>query len=680
MVRNVSALIGATKPLHRLAITAICLFFLAPSAFARSVTLAWDASPSAEVEGYRIDYRVNDGEPSGNYTASIDVGNQLSYTFPDLAEETRYCFAAKAYGAGSESPYSNEVCETTPDATSPVADFTATPTSGQAPLTVTFTDTSSGDVTLWSWDFGDGDTGGGQTAVKTYSDPESYTVALTVSDAAGNSNTITKTDLISVADSAPAPVAGFTATPTSGQAPLTVNFADQSTGTISEYAWDFGDGSTSSEQNPTHDFVTSGTYAVTLTVTGPGGTDTETQTDYITVAASGGGDPGTAKEGLVAAYGFEELTGNEVDGSSGEANHGVIAGAIRIEEGRFGKALAFDGIDDWVTVSDADSLDLTSGLTLEAWVYPTETMNNWRSVLIKERRNGLTYSLYANSDTNQPSTAIRIRSDRILKGGPQLQANQWAHVTATYDGATQRLYVNGSEVAKQSLSGKIATSGRALRIGGTAIWDEFFQGRIDEVRIYNRALTEGEIQSDMQTPVVGSATEPAPDDTTPGACATPCSLWDDATTPSLVQDPDTNAVELGVKFQSDVDGFVTGIRFYKGNENAGPHVGSLWASDGTLLAQASFTNETNSGWQQVAFGTPVPIAAGATYIASYHTTVGRYSVDEGYFNSTYTNGPLSAPSSTGSGGNGVYLYGNGGFPSDSYNASNYWVDVLFRTE
>ncbi len=158
----------------------------------------------------------------------------------------------------------------------------------------------------------------------------------------------------------------------------------------------------------------------------------------------------------------------------------------------------------------------------------------------------------------------------------------------------------------------------------------------------------------------------------------PCSLWAASTTPELETENDFQAVELGVKFQSDVDGSITGIRFYKSSANTGTHVGSLWTSDGTLLAQETFTNETPSGWQQVDFPTPVAVMANTVYVASYHTEVGQYSLDEGYFTSAYTNGSLSAPADGESGGNGVYLYGPGGFPSSTYAASNYWVDVVFN--
>jgi len=163
-----------------------------------------------------------------------------------------------------------------------------------------------------------------------------------------------------------------------------------------------------------------------------------------------------------------------------------------------------------------------------------------------------------------------------------------------------------------------------------------------------------------------------------GPCPTPCSLWEGTATPSLLADPDTSAVELGMRFQSAVDGQVTGIRFYKGSQNTGTHVGSLWSNTGTLLAQVTFTNETTSGWQEASFPTPVAITANTVYVISYHAPNGRYSVDEGYFSTAYANGPLTAPA-TSDGGNGVYQYGPGGFPTQTYAGSNYWVDVVFTT-
>ena len=152
-------------------------------------------------------------------------------------------------------------------------------------------------------------------------------------------------------------------------------------------------------------------------------------------------------------------------------------------------------------------------------------------------------------------------------------------------------------------------------------------------------------------------------------------------TPTTTTTNDANAVELGVKFDSSVAGYITGVRFYKGSGNTGTHVGHLWTSTGTLLATATFTGETASGWQQVTFSTPVAITAGTIYVASYFAPLGHYADDYNYFTSGgHTNGPLTALANSTPGGNGVYKYGaSGAFPNVSYKSSNYWVDVMFTT-
>jgi hypothetical protein len=159
------------------------------------------------------------------------------------------------------------------------------------------------------------------------------------------------------------------------------------------------------------------------------------------------------------------------------------------------------------------------------------------------------------------------------------------------------------------------------------------------------------------------------------------SLWAPTTTPAVASVNDPNSVELGVKFYADSGGYVTGIRFYKGSQNTGTHVGNLWTTGGQLLASATFSGETPSGWQQVNFAGPVLITAGTTYVASYFTSFGFYSKDDGYFNNAGVDDyPLHAPA-TGAvaGGNGVYAYGaSSTFPDNTINGSNYWVDVVFN--
>ncbi len=484
---------------------------------------------------------------------------------------------------------------------------------------------------------------------------------------AGFTDTASKT--INVTAATAAPVASFSASPVTGTAPLAVKFTDASSGSVSSWSWNFGNGATSTAQSPTYTYASAGIYTVSLTVTGTGGSNTVTKRNRITVTAAG---TGVSTAGLVAAYGFDETSGTQVLDASDKRNHGTLTNATRTTQAKFGRALAFSGSNSLVTVNDSNSLDLTSRMTLSAWVYPTTWASGWKTVILKERSGGLAYALSANSDAGQPNNILSIGTyEQHLTAGSHLPSNTWTHLAATYNGARQRLYVNGVQVGSRAQTGTLDVSANPLRIGGNTVWaKQYFQGLIDEVRIYNRALTQAEIAAVSEEPVVKPTS----------VCATPCSLWGSAVTPSVTSVADTRAVELGVKIRSNVGGLITAVRFYKGSQNTGTHVGRLWSSTGQLLAQATFTNETASGWQQVDFTTPVAIKANTVYVVSYHAPVGRYSADVGYFQTADTNGPLHALADGESGGNGVYRYGTGGvFPASTYRSANYWVDAVFKT-
>jgi hypothetical protein len=168
---------------------------------------------------------------------------------------------------------------------------------------------------------------------------------------------------------------------------------------------------------------------------------------------------------------------------------------------------------------------------------------------------------------------------------------------------------------------------------------------------------------------------------TASAQTCPCTIWPASAVPALASAGDSSTVNLGVRFSPDQGGFISGLRFYKGAANTGTHVGSLWTATGTLLASATYGSETASGWQQVNFATPVAVSAGTVYVASYFAPNGHYAGDNGYFTAAgVDNPPLHALQSLGS-GNGVYAYASGpAFPSSSFQASNYWVDVVFTTQ
>ena len=209
--------------------------------------------------------------------------------------------------------------------------------------------------------------------------------------------------------------------------------------------------------------------------------------------------------GLVAAYSFNAGSGSVLVDISGNANQGTISGALWITTGRYGSALSFDGTNDFVTVGDSNSLDLTTTFTVEAWVYPTQfggTYGGWRTVLIKEQPNQLTYGLWANSDTSRPSFHVYLNDgDYSVRGTAQLPLNAWSHLAATYDGITELLYVNGVLVGSRAVAGSAPISANQLRIGGSSVWGEYFRGRIDEIRMYNRTLSQAEIQADMAMPL-----------------------------------------------------------------------------------------------------------------------------------------------------------------------------------
>src|SRR5262249_31740667 len=159
-------------------------------------------------------------------------------------------------------------------------------------------------------------------------------------------------------------------------------------------------------------------------------------------------------------------------------------------------------------------------------------------------------------------------------------------------------------------------------------------------------------------------------------------IWPSNPTPAIVDGGDTQAVTLGVKFQSDVAGSITGLRFYKAAANTGSHVGILWSSTGQSLGTVTFTGETASGWQQATFASPVAIQANTVYVASYFAPNGHYSGNLNYFPTQgWDTPPLHALATGVAGGNGVFAYGVAGtFPTSTYQALNYWVDVLFSAQ
>ena len=307
--------------------------------------------------------------------------------------------------------------------------------------------------------------------------------------------------------------------------------------------------------------------------------------------------------GLVAAYSFDEGAGTTAADNSGTGNNGtLINGATWSTTAKFGAAASFDGTNDRIDVADSNSLDLTSGMTLEAWVRPTAN-SSYRTVLLKEVTGELAYALYAaDSDHGGRSSGWnRIGNvSRFADGTSALPLNTYSHIAVTYNGSSLVFYVNGVATRSTAATGNIQTSTMPLRIGGNTIWGEYFQGQIDELRVYNRALTQNEIQTDMVTPVSGA---PAQDTTAPTVALTaPANGATVTGTATLSADASDNVGVVGVQFR--VDGVAVGTE-----DTSAPYSrtwDTLTAGNGThsltAVARDAAGNTTTSAARTVTVG------------------------------------------------------------------------------
>jgi fibronectin type 3 domain-containing protein len=330
-----------------------------------------------------------------------------------------------------------------------------------------------------------------------------YFYRVTAQDAVGNTSAPSNEATATVTSDATPPAVNITApapgASVTGSIAVNANATDNATVAGVQFLLDgaaLGAEDTSAPYSVPWNTASAVNGSHTLTARARDAAGNQTTSGAVSVTVSN-----TATPGLVASFGFNEGSGTTVFDSSGSNNNGTLTSATWTATGKFGSALSFNGTSSWVTVSDAASLDLTNGLTLEAWVNPT-ALSGWRTALLKESAGGLSYSLYANDNTPNPAVTVSIGGgDRSAVGTSQVPLNTWTHLAATYDGAQLRLYMNGVQVGSRAQTGNMAVSAGALRVGGNAVWGEFFAGLIDEVRVYNRALTAAEIQADMNAAV-----------------------------------------------------------------------------------------------------------------------------------------------------------------------------------
>jgi chitodextrinase len=499
------------------------------------VTLAWTASSDdTGVTGYAVERCTG-----ASCSAFLPIATTTSPGFTDgtVIPSTTYGYRVRASdAAGNASEYSNIASATTsapPDTQAPTA-----------PSSLTAAATSPGEITLgWTGSTDNvgvtayliercqgtsctsfsqvGSSPSPAFADSTVAASTSYRYRVRAVDAESNLSTysnIATATTPAVPDAEPPSAPGtLTATASSAsQVALSWGAASDNVA-VTGYAIERCQGTGCSN------FSQVGTWAaVSFTDTG---VQPATPYSYRVRASDGAGNtgaysntatvttPAVDSTGLIAAFSFDEGAGTAVPDLSGHGNDGSISGAIWTSAGYFGGALSFTGSSK-VVVADNPSLDLTTGVTLEAWVRPSTVTGGWRDVIYKGND---TYYLEATTPSGVPAAGLTLVSagNSNTYAPSALAVNTWTHLAQTFDGSVVRLYVNGVQVASQNRSGTLVTSTYPLEIGGDSIYGQYFQGLIDEVRVYNVARTAVQIQGDMAAPLAA---------TTPVVSLSPASL------------------------------------------------------------------------------------------------------------------------------------------------------------
>ena len=382
----------------------------------------------------------------GGGSSDVDVDSALT----GLAFNLTYYFRVVATSRGGASQGAGRMFSTRLSPP-PAANFSAHPLTGAAPLSVNFSNLTAGAAGSFAWTFGDGTFSSEAHPVKTYANAGLYTVSLTAFSP-GGTNVVVLTDLITVTNPPASAGTEFSASPTSGEAPLTVQFTNLSTGGATNFLWDFGDGASSRAAHPARTYTNAGTYSVTLTAFGPDGTNSLSKPGYI---------------------------------------------AVRLASPIQAWALRLDGLNGHVSVPDSPALRLAGPITIEALIRRS-VMGAQHSILEKYDCTGLGgFALRVGEDDN---LHFATRTDcagetAAAVGATRLLSNTWYHVAGVFDGSQIRVYVNGRLDGALNTTLNSKPKGSPLKIGARGFDSgTSWAGDIDEVRLWNVARTAAEIR------------------------------------------------------------------------------------------------------------------------------------------------------------------------------------------
>ena len=449
--------------------------------------VSFDASASSDPDGDALTYAWDFGDGSNG------SGVSPSHTFTQAGSYDVVLTVSDGVASDTETQTINVSQSNLP----PVASFSATPTSGPAPLAVSFDASASsdpnGDPLAYTWEFGDGARASGETTSHTYTQDGTYTAMLIVADASLR-DTTTQTITVVTPSNDP-PTASFIATPTAGYAPLLVSFnagtSSDPDGDVLTYSWDFGDGSSASGLTAAHTYTQTGTYDAELTVSDGEFDATTTRTIVVTDAP----EPGA----LIAYWPLDESTGTTADDATGTNDGTLVGGPVWQPGGGINDgALSFDGVDDRVDIGNLD-ISGGSGMTIAMWTRVDGfAFADGRFI---SKANGVDDANHWWMLSTLDQTALRLRlkldgtTQTLVTPTGQFASGEWFHLAATYDGTNMRIYKNGVEIASAAASGTISTdAGVAASLGNQPSGGaRAFQGLLDDARIYSRALTATEL-------------------------------------------------------------------------------------------------------------------------------------------------------------------------------------------
>ena len=639
----------------------VCLFSIvtATASQARDVTLQWDASTDTSITGYKVNYNADSATTPFSGTGAVqgaspyNVNKVTTATLTGLDAGRAYYFAVTAYNAaGTQSAYSNIV--SVAEATPPTVSITAPATNSTISGTVSVTASASDNVGVSKVEFylngvlKTTDTSTPylyslNTATLTSG---TYTLMAKAYDAAGNvgqSSTVS----VSVVNDTTAPIVSLTSpannATVSGTTTMVASASDNvgvskvefyRSGTLLyatnvapfSYAW-----------NTTT--VTNGSYTMTAKAYDNTGNVTTSANVLVTVS------------NVVA-----DVTAPTVS-LTAPVNGAIVSGTVTVA------ATASDDVG-------VSKVEFYLNNVLTATDTATPFTYSWNTATVANGTYSLMAKAYdaAGNTTSSSAASVTVKNSVVDITAPTVVTFSMPTTSTTLQ-VPITAFSGNDNVGVASYC--VTTTNATTYCDWLASPNTSFTFSSAGTKTAYAWVKDAAGNVSASKSSVITVTLPV---------SVNYSLWSTSAVPVVKGSTDTKAVELGVKFRSDVTGTITGIRFYKASTNTGTHVAHLWSSAGALLATATFSSETASGWQQVNFSTPVAIAANTVYVASYHTNTGHYSFDNNYFATKgVDNAPLHALANGVSGANSVYAYGTTStFPSQSYLSTNYWVDVVFR--